>query len=339
LQAGNSPFADISVFLAKNSSMRKLTGILIATFLLFQNLGIGQQKKEIQLKDIWASGVFMPDMVRGIGSMNDGEHYLTISDTALNMYHYKTGAFVRPLVSSKDIIPEGFDRALGFMDYAFSNDEKKLLLQHETESIYRHSTRSSYYVYDLEKKTLKPLSLNGKQSLADFSPDSRKIAFVRDNNIFVSDLETGQEIQLTFDGKTNEIINGTADWVYEEEFSFTKAFFWSPDSRKIAFYRFDESAVKEFQMEMFTGLYPEWYRFKYPKAGEDNSLIQIKILDLESGKEIIADLGTETDIYIPRIKWTQSSDWLSIQRLNRLQNHFELLLANASTGSTHIYIH
>jgi dipeptidyl-peptidase-4 len=316
--------------------MRKLIVVLVASFLLLHITGICQEKKEIQLKDIWASGVFMPEMIRGVSSMNDGKHYLLISDTALNMFNYKTGAFVGPLVKSKDLIPDGFDRPLGFTDYVLSDDEKKMLLQHDTESIYRHSTRSSFYVYDLEKKTVKPLSANGKQSLADFSPDSRKIAFVRDNNIFVSDLETGQEVQLTHDGRSNEIINGTADWVYEEEFSFTKAFFWSPDSRKIAYYRFDETAVKEFQMELFNGLYPEWYRYKYPKAGEDNSLIQIKIHDLVTGKESIADIGAEKDIYIPRIKWTQSSDWLSIQRLNRLQNNFDLMLANASTGATHI---
>jgi len=315
--------------------MTKLSFGIIAFFLLVQYTSKAQDKKEIGLKDIWASGIFMPQTVRGVSPMNDGEHYLMIDDTALNAYHYKTGNFAFMLASTKDLIPEGFDRPLDLSDYVLSNDEKKILLQHDTESIYRHSTKSTYYVFDVEKKTLKQLSTNGKQSLADFSPDGTKIAFVRDNNIFVVDIHTGNESQITFDGKTNEIINGTADWVYEEEFSFTKAFFWSPDSRKLAYYRFDETDVKEFQMEMFTGLYPEWYRYKYPKAGEDNSVIQIKIHDLNSGEALTVDLGQETDIYIPRIKWTQSSGLLSVQKLNRLQNHLELLLANASTGATH----
>lgn len=336
LPAINILISDISVFLAKKIMMTKLSCRIILLFLVMHHMSIAQVKKEITLKDIWASGIFMPQMVRGVSPMNDGEHYLVINDTALSAYHYKTGNFAFQLVSRKDLIPEGFDSPIDLSDYVLSNDEKKILLQHDTESIYRHSTKSSYYIYDIEKKSLKQLSINGKQSLADFSPDGTKIAFVRDNNIFVVDLQTGNESQITYDGKTNEIINGTADWVYEEEFSFTKAFFWSPDSRKLAFYRFDESAVKEFQMEMFTGLYPEWYRYKYPKAGEDNSVIQIKIHDLDSGKTLNVDIGQETDIYIPRIKWTQSAGRLSIQRLNRLQNHFELLLANASTGTTHI---
>ncbi|MGC9341110.1 MAG: DPP IV N-terminal domain-containing protein, partial [Bacteroidales bacterium] len=181
---------------------------------------------------------------------------------------------------------------------------------------------------------IKPLSLRGKQQLATFSPDSRKVAFVRENNLFWVDVENMEEKQLTFDGEYNKIINGAPDWVYEEEFGFNKAFVWSVDSEKIGFYRFDESHVKQFNMTMYEGLYPEWYKFKYPKAGERNSIVQIFVANLNSGEVKMMDTGEEKDQYIPRIKWTQDPDILCIVRLNRLQNHFEILHTSAETGTS-----
>ncbi|MBS4056620.1 MAG: S9 family peptidase [Bacteroidales bacterium] len=293
-----------------------------------------QEKKDIQLQDIWASGKFYPEMLRGVNPMADGETYLVDEDTALNVFNYKTGKFVKTLVNQNALMVQGKNKPLSFGNFSLSKDETKLLIPTETESIYRHSTKSNYFVYDLKTKAIIALSENGKQSLADFSPDGVKIAFVRDNNLFIKDLTNLTETQLTFDGKHTEIINGTTDWVYEEEFGFTKAFFWSPDSKKIAFYRFDESRVKEFQLEYFQGLYPEWYTYKYPKAGEDNSLIAIKVYDLQQKSTDDIPLGTETDIYIPRIKWTNSPNLLAIQRMNRLQNRLEILLADVSLKKT-----
>jgi len=170
--------------------------------------------------------------------------------------------------------------------------------------------------------------------LAEFSPDGNKVAYVKENNLYYYDLNTKKETQITNDGKINEIINGAPDWVYEEEFSFNKAYQWSPDSKNLAFIRFDESNVKEFNLTMYENLYPTWYKYKYPKAGEDNSIVNVKIFNLKSNKTLNVDIGEETDIYIPRIKWTQDASKLSVQRLNRLQNHFEILLADASTGKT-----
>ena len=144
---------------------------------------------------------------------------------------------------------------------------------------------------------------------------------MRDNNLFIKDLKTGEEKQFTNDGLYNHIINGAPDWVYEEKFSFSQGFYWSPDSKKIAFMKFDESKVREFQMEEFEGLYPDWYSFKYPKAGEDNSVVEIYVYDRESGNTVKMDTGSETDIYLPRIAWTKDANILAIQRLNRHQNH------------------
>jgi len=160
-----------------------------------------------------------------------------------------------------------------------------------------------------------------------------------DNNMFIKNLENGNEQQITTDGLYNNIINGTTDWVYEEEFSFTKGFFWSPDGSKIAFYRFDESNVKEYQMTMWGDLYPEHYKYKYPTAGEDNSIIKILAYDLATKQTIEMDIGEDTDIYIPRIKWTKNSKKLSIQWMNRLQNELKILLADVTTGKTKIIYH
>jgi len=308
--------------------------LFTALFIGFSSLSFSQDSvKTITMSDIWSSGKFYPKMVRGLNPMNDGATYAVLEDSLLNVYAYKSGEKVKTLLNTKKLIPEGADTPLRLGNYEMSPDENMILIPAETESIYRHSTKSNYYIYELESGRLYPLSTNGKQQLAEFSPDSKQIAFVRDNNLFVVSLEDGSEKQLTTDGKFNAIINGTTDWVYEEEFSFTKAFFWSPDSKTIAFYRFDESRVKLYQMELFTGLYPEWYTYKYPKAGEDNSLVTIHTVSTETGKLQKIDTGNETDLYFPRIKWTTEPDKLAIYRLNRLQNKLEILLANTQTES------
>ncbi|CAN0599832.1 unnamed protein product, partial [Laminaria digitata] len=164
------------------------------------------------------------------------------------------------------------------------------------------------------------------------------VAFTRDNNLFMVRLVNMAEMQITEDGKKNEIINGSTDWVYEEEFSLTKAFFWSPDSRRIAFMRFDEREVKEYNMQKWNNvsLYPEDYKFKYPKAGEANSLMAVKIFDIEESEFVDVNLGKETDIYIPRVQWTKNNTLLSILRLNRLQNKLDVMHADARTGSVEV---
>lgn len=312
------------------SHLKKLL-LFVLVLMLNQTLFAQQQ---ITISDIWASRKFMPKMVYGINPMQHGSHYAVIEENKINVYDYQTGEQLHTLVNLEELVPENEKDPIAVGSYNLSSDETKLLIPTATESIYRHSSRSEYYYYDLNTKILRRLSKNGKQQLADFSPDGTMIAFARENNVFVYDIATDTEKQITSDGKTNEIIYGTTDWVYEEEFSFTKAFFWSPDSKRIAFYRFDESNVKEFQLEYFGELYPEWYRYKYPKAGEDNSLVSIHVYDIVNSSTNMMDIGAETDIYIPRIKWTANPEVLSIQRLNRLQNHFEILLANVSSGET-----
>ena len=173
---------------------------------------------------------------------------------------------------------------------------------------------------------------------ATFSPDGSKVAFVRLNNLYMVDLATMTEKQITTDGKWNHIINGACDWVYEEEFSFARAFQWSPDSKKIAFYTFDETKVPEYNMQTWGKLYPTDYKYKYPKAGEANSIVMISIFHLTDNKTTKVDIGKETDQYIPRIRWTNDANILSLNRLNRLQNKMEILHANANTGKTDVIL-
>ena len=306
--------------------------LLLGTFSTF-----AQDKKNFELEDLYMRPTFSAKGVRGMNSLKDGNTYASFEKGALNVYNYKTGKLAKTLFKYSDLVMEGDSMPIPMQSYELSENEDKMLVLTDVEYIYRHSFHASYYVYDIVNKTLQPLSENGKQRLATFSPDASKVAFMRDNNLFIKDLKTGEEKQFTFDGLYNNIINGAPDWVYEEEFSFSQGFFWSPDNKKIAYYRFDESKVKEFQMEEFEGLYPDWYSFKYPKAGEDNSVVEVYVYDLETGKSVKMDTGEETDIYLPRMKWTTDPNVLAIQRLNRHQNHLEILAADATTGKSRVF--
>jgi dipeptidyl-peptidase-4 len=231
------------------------------------------------------------------------------------------------IASSKSIFGKS---ETGIDDYEFSADESKLLISTDTESIYRHSSRAQYYVFNIEKAKAFPLAdaEKGKQRLATFSPDGEKVAFVRKNNLFISDLKYRTEVKVTSDGVDNKIINGATDWVYEEEFGFDRGFYWSPKGDRIAYYKFDESEVKQFQMAMYGDLYPEQYTFKYPKAGEANSIVNIYVYDVTANTSRMVNTGSETDIYFPRIKWTKNNDELCIMRMNRHQNNLEFLFTN-----------
>ena len=305
---------------------------------------------------IWASGTFYPKTIKGINPSEDGKYYTSIerdkSKIEIVKYDYSSNNKVATLFSNISF------NKFEFSDYKLSNDQNWLLLFNSKESIYRRSSKSFYYIYDIQNNLLKPLadSSLGKQRLASFSPDNRKIAYVRNNNIYYTYLVDTLEIPVTSNGKINELINGATDWVYEEEFSIHKGFFWSPDGSKIAYYVFDERDVKQFEMEIYDNLYPSQYKFKYPKAGEDNSLIAVKVFDLDNLKTFDFDIGKNPDIYIPRIIWSKGNNELIVFKMNRLQNKLELLSAEfnnqnnpnsgvnikkiySETSSTYIDIH
>lgn len=303
----------------------------------------GQEKQALTLEDIFENDVFYQYDVNSIKWMEDGQHYTSVvpDDTAyyehILRYNVRSGEVVDTLVNGARLIPGDEPYALTFNDYQLSPNERQVLFATEQEPIYRRSTRAYYYLYDIDEDSFRPLDRGGKQSYATFSPDGNKVAFVRDNNLFYVTLDDMQLHQVTEDGVFNKLIHGSADWVYEEEFGFAKAFFWSPDSEKIAFLSFDESAVKEYNMQLWNEVYPEDYRFKYPKAGEQNSTISLSVYHLAEDKIVKVDVGPDTE-YIPRVKWTHNPDLLSFIRMNRLQNQMELLHVNAANGESTVIL-
>ncbi len=309
--------------------MKKLVFVL----LLIPVLSFSQKK--ITLEDIWVNGKFFAKHAAGFNVMNDGVNYVDIVNSngqlILSQFDLKTGNKVKDLVSAADIKFNG--KQLDLATYQFSPNEDKLLLHENLENVYRRSPKANYYVYDIASKKTIQLTDKGQQMFPLFSPDGKKIAFVRDNNLYIKHLDTGIEIIVTRDGEQNRIKNGWADWVYEEEFSRADYFDWSSNSQYLAYVKFDETRVRDYTMDYYNGeLYPTKYTFKYPKAGEDNSIVSVHIFDETSKKTTTADIGTEKDIYIPRIQFTNNPMILSITRLNRLQNKLELIFTDVIGG-------
>ncbi len=294
------------------------------------------QTQNITLEDIWTKRTFSPKGIGGIRSMKDGEHYLSMTRTGISKYSYLTGEKVEDLCGFGGPADRLKAKPLPPMEgYEMSQDEQKILLSSGFEPIYRHSGVSDYYIYDVKEKTFTKISNEGKQRLTTLSPDGTKVAFVRDNNLYWMDLSTLEEHAITTEGKMNEIICGTTDWVYEEEFAITQGFQWSPDSKKIAYMVFDERKVKEYNMQMWGELYPEDYKYKYPKAGEDNSKVELRVYDVEAQKGLfmpsLAEARTNsTWEYIPRFQWADANT-LAFMRMNRLQSHMQILSVNAQT--------
>lgn len=306
-----------------------MKNLLITVIALFTFQLLSAQKLDITLEDIWKKGTFSQKGVYGLESMKDGEHFTRFESNKdgfeINKYAYKTGEKVQTILNTADVSAANNGEKLEVDAYSFSPDENKILLETEMEPIYRHSTKSEYYIYDLSSKKLIKIPAKAKQSFATFSPTQNKVAYVSENNLYVYDLDANKIIALTKDGKWNFIINGQCDWVYEEEFSFDKAFQWDPSGLYIAYYRFDESKVKEFSMTMYQNqLYPEQYNFKYPKAGEDNSKVDLYIYNLTKEATAKIEIKDSEMEYIPRIKWTQNAGLFSFYTLNRLQNHLKL---------------
>ncbi|MBT8184792.1 MAG: DPP IV N-terminal domain-containing protein, partial [Eudoraea sp.] len=292
------------------------------------------QEKKISLHEIW-NETFKTKDLDELRSMKNGIQYTVLNKdqasgiTSVDLYDYKTLENLGTLVSSAEI-PE----INTFGSYTFSNDESKVILATEIEAVYRHSELGIYYVYDLESKKVTKLA-EYKIQEPTFSPDGTQVAYAYQNNIFIVDLNQDVTKQITTDGKKNEIINGITDWVYEEEFAFVRAFEWNADSSSIAFLRFNETEVPQFSMDIYgTKIYPEQQQFKYPKAGEENAKVSLHIYELETDKISDVNLG-EAD-YIPRIKWMHRSNYLSIQTLNRHQNHLKFLKVNTSDNSVEV---
>ncbi|WP_339648971.1 S9 family peptidase [uncultured Salegentibacter sp.] len=308
-----------------------LVGLLIAA-----TSTIYAQDKEISLEEIY-DGTFRQERLQSLQSLDNGKEYLVLNrdreanTTSIDVYSYKSGEKVRSLLNSKDL-----SEISGFQGFELSENEDKILLSTELEQIYRRSSRGIYYIYDVEDKTLTKLSDNKVQE-PTFSPDASKVAYVFENNIYTYDIATGEETQVTTDGEKNKLINGVTDWVYEEEFAFVRAFDWNKTGTHLAYLKFDETEVPEFSMDMFgQDLYPSQQVFKYPKAGETNSEVSLYTYELADKESEKVELGGYEDFYIPRIKWTQDPEILSVQVLNRHQNNLDLIFVDAEDNEAEV---
>ena len=286
--------------------------------------------QDLSVERIWKNYEFSPKRIGGYQAMNDGEHYIKVKDGSLYQYAMNDLSDKGVLfVDGSKFEVDG--KKISFDDFQFNSDESKLLLLTNVESIYRRSYQAIYYLYDLKTQKLSPLdATHSPQTLAEYSPDGTKVSFIHGNDIYVKTIANGKVDKLTLDGKRNKVINGTTDWVYEEEFSITKAYGWSPDSKFIAYLRFDEKAVPEYSMDMYGELYPEAYTFKYPKAGEVNSVVTAHCVAVDSKKTQQISLGTYE--YIPRLNWSSASNQLIIQTMNRHQSELNYWLVDLVKG-------
>lgn len=294
-----------------------------------------QKHENLNLKEIWYSPTFYAKGISGIKMIKDGDYYAK-SDFRLRSnvpmilkYSFESEKPIDTLFDAANAqnLPKGFN----LEDYEISDDGSLILLQTNATSIYRHSKMAEFYVYNTNNHQVKKVFNGNKVFYATFSPQADKIAFVYNNDLYYQILDNDSVVRITKDGELNKIINGKSDWVYEEEFVVVKAFAWSPKGDRIAYYRFDESKVKEYEIAVYDSLYPTQYKYKYPVAGEANSEVGIWVYNLKTAKSNEIPIGKQNDQYIPRIKWTSDNEVLAITRLNRLQNHLELLFANTSS--------
>ncbi|MBR6131887.1 MAG: S9 family peptidase [Bacteroidales bacterium] len=311
--------------------MKKL---LLSFFMLaFAVIAFGQAKK-ITVEKIWDDFYFYPRGVAGYTAMPKSDCYTVVKRGGIERYSFATGELIDMLLSNADLerLSGGTVNISKVSGYEFTADESKIVLAIDEESIWRRSTLAFYYVYDIAAKTLTLVAdTNTKLHFAVLTEDGTKVLFARDCDLFYQELATGKITQITRDGKPNAILNGYADWVYEEELDMSRAASWSPDGTKIAFLRFDESRVKEYNFALYDELYPTDFKYKYPKAGEDNSLVDVYIYDVAAKSLTKVDLGDNSNCYFPRVYWMPNSQDAVILKLNRHQDRLDFIRYNTAT--------
>ncbi len=300
-----------------------ILGLLYSSFLV-----IGQiPKAPLTVEQIWGTSTFYEKQPLTIFQLKDNKHYLTLENngTEINKYQYE------PSIQKVETMV-GTEVKLTIDDYIVSPDEKKILLVTNSKYIFRHSAVSDLYIYDIETKTVQQIApqLSGKRDFS-FSPKGQYLVFSHANNLYYYSLISNKSFPITHNGKYNEIINGTADWVYEEEFSQTKFYDISFDGRYIAYVSFEQFDVPPVVLSYYQNeVYPEYEQLKYPKVGEKNSVVKLNIYDRTKGKTVVVDLGNYE--YIPRLKFSNRSNYLIVQTLNRKQDHLKFLKVTYNDG-------
>jgi dipeptidyl-peptidase-4 len=306
--------------------MRKLFFL----FLLAGSAALAQSKKSITLEDIWLNGTFSSKYVSGFNFMNDGRYFTEIENGDLLKKEVASGKTIAMLVNGSDLVYDG--NKITLQDYTFSEDESRILIRTESESIFRRSSKAFCYVFNLKDKKLVKIS-NDKILHPAFNPQGSMVAFMKeDNNLYLYDIAQGTQTQITSDGKKNSIINGNCDWVYEEEFEFSRAFLWNSTGTALNYYKFDETNVLEYSMPVYGKLYPENNTFKYPKAGEDNSFVSIWSYSVEKKESKRLFSTKDHQEYIPRVKNTNDPNVLCIYSMNRHQDDLRFYFTNINTG-------
>lgn len=313
--------------------MKKLGLGTLLSIALIGGLHAQNGNKQVQLKEITDGKFRQSTNIGEMRSTPDGEYYTAMNkerDMVIK-YAYRTGKPVDTLFIAGKARECTFDK---FDGYSISDDGNHLLIWTESEPIYRRSSLANVYHYDARRNYVKPVSdTPGKVMVPTLSPDGRMVAFVKNNNIWLRKFDFDTEIQVTKDGEMNKILNGIADWVYEEEFSVTNMMAWSPDSEILAYVRTDETEVPEFSMQMYGNtLYPGYYNFKYPKAGEKNATVSVHTYDVMTRDTKNLEIPGGPDFYIPRITFTTNSDQLAVMTLNRHQNDFKMYFVNPKSG-------
>jgi dipeptidyl-peptidase-4 len=301
---------------------KSLKLLFILELLLFFSVpsSLIAQKSPWQLEHIWASDTLQPKGVAMFSGLSDGKHYVKLEKNAIQVYDYKNGKNTRTLLSGDDIKYEG--KPIQIRSFVFNHNESKVLLFTEMKRIYRHSVLAKVLLYDVVSKNTEAIFGDAMVRYPTFSPKGEKIAAVLDNNIVVYDMVSKEITTIGGDGKEGEIIYGAVDWVYEEEFSMNRGYEWSPSGQHIAYYKFDETRVKPFDISYYRGLnYPITETYKYPKAGEDNSIVSVFTYDFTNHQSRLIETTAQDDSYLPRIQWG-SAQLLYIQKLNRHQNHY-----------------
>jgi len=302
----------------------------------------------LTLERIFTHGEFSARTLPPVRWWQKGNGYTIVEkskeiDKGEDLVLYRTKSGKRTvLVSARDLLPPGREKPLEIADYSWSLDGKKLLVFTNTKRVWRENTRGDYRVLHLESRKLKKLGSDKDESMlmfAKFSPDSSKVGYVYRNNIYVEDLFSGKVTQITNDG-SDTIINGTGDWVYEEEFSILDGFRWSPDGKSLAFWQFDTTGVGQFHMINNTGsLYPTIRTVPYPKAGTTNSSARVGVVSAEGGPPVWMRVnGDPRNHYIAYMEWAANSEEIFFQRLNRRQNTNWLTRGNAVTGDTTVIL-
>ncbi len=316
--------------------MRRFNKIITVLFLTIFVSTTFAQKKHFTVEDILTNPKFFGKSLSGVKWFDNGNKFSfqkfdTVSVSMAIYGHDVLTGEEKIIVTGKDLQTEENMPPVRFRYYQWSPDSKKILFTTYLLPRYAKPGGDFYIYYVDEKKVVSIKEGIHKQWVPQFSPDSKKIAFVRDDNIFVYDLETNTETQLTSDGN-GLILNGHFDWVYQEELSVKQGWRWSSDSKKIAFWRLDQSNEPEIRIAKWDSLYFNFLDLRYPKAGAPNAIVKIGVINISTKNTTWMDLGDNQDIYIPRIDFTNNPNTLAVQRLNRLQNHLELLFYDVNSG-------